>query len=628
LTLRSIYKSFRRTLHISLTLFATISCNPKISHPNMPVASGSRARPFVFTFGNTNTNSNQNFYQFDAAVPRQLSPPFLCAASLEDNSLPLDQVPELMNPETHWTSTGQLTPKSVGRVASHHRGSSLSSLGSAGPASPYTQATSNPRIAITDSAVDGFPDITTSDVALYSAATKPLSGDRFYPQYPSYGRVSNRPTDSVFGVSTAQDPRSSRGLLPAPEFPIGNGRSNPVSVASSIASESPATPLLDEPDIERRQKTAFNTAPKLDRTMTDAYDGLYNQDLTITSSSAHTTSTFAFSAPANNGMFAQRLHAANSQHLSAAHSPISTVSSERSPFRHGSPLAPGSSLPVHSGGRYHSIQQVREHQQAEEAAEMLRRQMAPQSHDTEMSTTISPQDSLLEFQEQEGDTNFPLFPSQESHLGGPGLTNGITHTAHGLEPSIASHDSSRFQYLSHTTVPQHYPFVANAPASAPMTGMSTHSYSNVSNPHRPSGTNADGGTYTCTYHGCTLRFESPALLQKHKREGHRQVHGLPGSRRADGSRASAAILNSQAGPHKCERINPSTGKPCNTIFSRPYDLTRHEDTIHNAKKQKVRCNLCTEEKTFSRADALTRHYRVCHPEVELPGKHRKRRGSG
>ncbi|KAF2207280.1 hypothetical protein CERZMDRAFT_51545 [Cercospora zeae-maydis SCOH1-5] len=89
---------------------------------------------------------------------------------------------------------------------------------------------------------------------------------------------------------------------------------------------------------------------------------------------------------------------------------------------------------------------------------------------------------------------------------------------------------------------------------------------------------------------------------------------------------SAALLarNSQAGPHKCTRINPSTGKPCNTIFSRPYDLTRHEDTIHNNRKQKVRCPMCREEKTFSRNDALTRHMRVVHPEVESMGKRPRR----
>jgi len=142
---------------------------------------------------------------------------------------------------------------------------------------------------------------------------------------------------------------------------------------------------------------------------------------------------------------------------------------------------------------------------------------------------------------------------------------------------------------------------------------------------RPTDTFADTGTYTCTYHGCTLRFETPAQLQKHKREGHRQTSPQASSGRPSPTgMTTATIKNTQAGPHKCERINPSTGKPCNTIFSRPYDLTRHEDTIHNARKQKVRCQFCTEEKTFSRNDALTRHMRVVHPEVDFPGKSRRR----
>jgi Zinc finger, C2H2 type len=138
---------------------------------------------------------------------------------------------------------------------------------------------------------------------------------------------------------------------------------------------------------------------------------------------------------------------------------------------------------------------------------------------------------------------------------------------------------------------------------------------------------ADTGTYTCTYHGCSLRFETPQKLQKHKREGHRQQSTQAPLTTGVGSGMTSAALharNSQAGPHKCERTNPTTGKPCNTVFSRPYDLTRHEDTIHNSKKQKVRCALCVEEKTFSRNDALTRHMRVVHPEVDFPGKHRRR----
>lgn len=147
----------------------------------------------------------------------------------------------------------------------------------------------------------------------------------------------------------------------------------------------------------------------------------------------------------------------------------------------------------------------------------------------------------------------------------------------------------------------------------------------------PEGTSSDSGTYSCTYHGCTLRFETPARLQKHKRDAHRQTtpgsQGIvrDGSVGAGGAAQSLAARNSQAGPHRCDRINPTTGKPCNSIFSRPYDLTRHEDTIHNARKQKVHCHICTEEKSFSRNDALTRHMRVVHPDVNWSGK-QKRKG--
>jgi hypothetical protein len=122
----------------------------------------------------------------------------------------------------------------------------------------------------------------------------------------------------------------------------------------------------------------------------------------------------------------------------------------------------------------------------------------------------------------------------------------------------------------------------------------------------------------CTYHGCPQRFETLLKLQKHKREAHRQTT-------PSGMTAAIVSRNSQAGPQKCTRVNPSTGKPCNSDFSRAYDLTRHEDTIHNARKMNLRCHLCQEEKTFSRNDALTRHMRVVHPEIDWPGKTRRKR---
>jgi hypothetical protein len=256
--------------------------------------------------------------------------------------------------------------------------------------------------------------------------------------------------------------------------------------------------------------------------------------------------------------------------------------------------------------------------------------------------TISPKDALLEFHETEGDSNYPLFPQQQNNNFMGAMSKPPTTQSQPAFDGLPM-DSSMFNnYLGQlpqlpVQVPQQYPFIAQprhqnsvpslSNGSLATTRVSSADVGSVDSslaksPQRPTNTSTDGGTYTCTYHGCTLRFETPALLQKHKREGHRQAHGLNGARRPDGLGVPANMM-SQAGPHRCDRINPSTGKPCNTVFSRPYDLTRHEDTIHNARKQKVRCNLCTDEKTFSRADALTRHYRVCHPDVEFPGKRRR-----
>ncbi|ODV89563.1 hypothetical protein CANCADRAFT_32779 [Tortispora caseinolytica NRRL Y-17796] len=65
--------------------------------------------------------------------------------------------------------------------------------------------------------------------------------------------------------------------------------------------------------------------------------------------------------------------------------------------------------------------------------------------------------------------------------------------------------------------------------------------------------------------------------------------------------------------HRCEWINPATDRPCNKNFSRPYDLVRHQETIHAKHRKTYRCELCGDHsKQFSRPDAVTRHRRVKH----------------
>lgn len=541
-----------------------------------------------------------------------------------------------------WILNGQLTPRAAGRV-SHHRESSLSSLGSTGPASPYSHNTLNPQIAVTDSMSDGYGLANVDDLSNYQLAKFPsVTHDTFFTSYPNYASADTSVINTYPQLAAATPRRKNdRGLLPPPEHPIGPNRSRPVSVASSVASDSPATPAGDFDD-ERRQRNVVNIVPKFERTMTDAYaDELYSPSFTVTSASS-----VPMPVSPSNELFVQRMHAANSQHLSA-NSPVSATARDRSPFRQGSPLAP---MPMHdfSQMRFGSAQQMREQAKAAQDARAAQQQMS-HSVDTSAPQTISPKDALLDFHETDGDANFPLFPPQGSNgFDADAMNKAVSRSQQAFDSMPMDTTFNNFlgtQLPTNLQIPQQYPFIAQPrqPSSVPSLSNGSLAPSRMSSadvgsvdtshsnsPQRPASTTADGGTYTCTYHGCTLRFETPALLQKHKREGHRQAHGINGARRPESagsnSGMTSSLLNSQAGPHKCDRINPSTGKPCNTIFSRPYDLTRHEDTIHNARKQKVRCDLCTDEKTFSRADALTRHYRVCHPDVEFPGKQRRRGG--
>ncbi|KAI0485364.1 hypothetical protein F4859DRAFT_528373 [Xylaria cf. heliscus] len=583
-----------------------------------------------------------------------------------------------------WTLSGQQTPRQP-QLFGHQRDSSLSSVGSNTPASPYNANTTNPHIAVTDPVGDGLHDMTgAGDNNNYTfSRTKPMAlPGHFYATFNGHGggmiKLNGHNaigdmniSDGVPALTGAQHQRQG-GLAPVSDMPAPNSstRSRPVSVASSIGGDSPATPPFhDHEDEHRRVQNASATGvimPKLDRTMTDIYnDELYSPNFTITSASPSPQTHLAISP--NNDLFSQRLQAANSRHLYATQSPVSSDSRGRSPFRQGSPYASVVNEFPKVGTnqvRLESAQQLRERRKAEEDARQLQQQMAQTSQQEQHQqqstpTTISPKDAVLEFNEADVDSNFPLFPPQETsaygiaqHNGGGTMTRAASQQSASPFPSMSTtpvNSTFNFSMPSNVQIPQQYPFVSRqhpqsqqpqqqqqqlTPSASTFSRMSSAEASNTDGAssstndglvQRPDNTAAEGGTYTCTYHGCTRRFDTPALLQKHKREGHRQANALNHLRSpASIGLPESSAANSQAGPHKCTRINPSTGKPCNTIFSRPYDLTRHEDTIHNARKQKVRCQLCTEDKTFSRADALTRHYRVVHPDVELPGKHRRR----
>jgi hypothetical protein len=428
-------------------------------------------------------------------------------------------------------------------------------------------------------------------------------------------------------------------------------------------------------------------APKLSRTVSDAIaDELYIPQPTpiYTQMPSRPSASQQYLSPRN--AVTERLQAAN---LARSQSPTSATSGAVSPFRSSSPYAHVSFDP----SRYQTAAQMRQRQKQQADANEISHSQHRSQQDAGTPKTISPKDALLDYHENEEDSKMPLFPQtstagydaqfvnaqqQQNYQSQSQFDNNAAfsnidsssraenwanprrqgasafsattpiqtqqQSSYNFNPTSISANLGGLPFSSQNyrsaaasmaqtkqedtpDFPAHLTSMESSASEAPPSSNNSAS----TGTQKPASSLADTGTYTCTYHGCTLRFETPQKLQKHKREGHRNPATTsspvsPGITASNSSMTSSAILqrNSQAGPHKCERINPTSGKPCNTIFSRPYDLTRHEDTIHNVRKQKVRCALCVEEKTFSRNDALTRHMRVVHPEVDFPGKHRRR----
>ena len=406
--------------------------------------------------------------------------------------------------------------------------------------------------------------------------------------------------------------------------------------------------------------------PKFERTYTDiAADNFYDPSTvaaqSISQSKPAQPSLLSPYRTSHNENVQRALQAA--QYARSQSPSNSSMSRGDSPFRRGSPYRqPSNNFNSPLVG---AAAAAREQSRHADAAYGMKSQM--QSNEEAQPKTISPKDAMLVYPDADDDSKMPLFPdgnaseydsqynsadqystaAQSSFDAAPAqsyrrdswatpqfATNFSASVVPSL-PATAKFDftSAPMQTSAHNLALASTPQYRSTPSRmrsateqtpefpAHLTSMES-SASEAEPPsgsqnsdmfiRKPAATGADSGTYSCTYHGCSQRFETPQKLQKHKREGHRNAN-------ASAAMTSAAILerNSQAGPHKCDRINPTTGKPCSTIFSRPYDLTRHEDTIHNARKQKVRCALCVEEKTFSRNDALTRHMVRQHYQTTL-----------
>lgn len=387
--------------------------------------------------------------------------------------------------------------------------------------------------------------------------------------------------------------------------------------------------------------------PKLHRTISDAVqDELFNPG--IAPGTARAQGNVSLESPQSSSQFNGLYQQAQSQHaLAARASPVGPVMAgatrDTSPFRANSPFHPArTNDPVQVSPRatflpvavYPSARARRELEKEREA-EALKIQMQKDYEECQKAPrTISPKDAYTEFTEPEGEgVHGSLFePSQqESYSSAASMSDSASAAGSYHDDDVKTEGSygsmATSRRTSNANVPidysvpmfQHHQYNQNLLDAAAYGWPAEHSSQEGSDPlsrtsddydydsrspmfhHRPEDVSSNSGAYSCTVHGCPQRFPTASKMSKHRREAHR--HGTPMNR-------EAIIRSQHQGPHRCSRINPTTNKPCNVIFSRPYDLTRHEDTIHNSARQKVRCEICNDEKTFSRHDALTRHKKV------------------
>lgn len=548
-------------------------------------------------------------------------------------------------------SQSRPTSRFGGQLSGHKRNHSGSTVTSTGPASPFTPIQTYPHIHDPEVRYPS-PLLDNFDLAQQNLYSKPVAS-----------------STTTFSDTFYQ-----------PQYQQPNYHADPNLAYQAAMRRAMMQPETDPPVLPRQQTGEFDgnfgatldargqSVPKLRRSLSNIYqDELYDptlaQPATAPLPSTHRTpvqppSGSQSASPRGGGggsneMFTQLLAAANNGHLSASDSP-SDASRERSPFQPTSEYAPN---------RMQSAAQMRQQRKAVADAYAYAQHQARASPQEEPKT-ISPKDAFLDASEVDstdysaammfppmtavsaGPMTGPVLGSQMAASRRPMATGGVAT----LQRQGSSQRSSSTQQtpVSTSTPEFRAPLVSMESThseggveggdeyAAPLSSSSSQPSSQASSSsgqrqplRRPSHTTADSGTYTCTYHNCSQRFETAAKLQKHKRDVHRPVSpNATGDdeEKVHSPRTTAAMLaarNSQAGPHRCARINPGTGRPCNSVFSRPYDLTRHEDTIHNSRKHKVRCPFCAEEKTFSRADALTRHLRVVHPEKDVPGRRRR-----
>lgn len=324
----------------------------------------------------------------------------------------------------------------------HQRTSSASTVASAGPASPFSYNSLFPQVAQSEytpqSPSADFWDFSASqaDQPSFSFSKHPLSQtDSFYFNAPGYmpSQAAHTPAAHLAMKGFAIDHHNLEDL------PTEATHSSRQSM-SSVGQNSPATPRSTVDDSENKP-TKTNSNGEIAMQAADSWDDYLlfdpvdysrsnpNVQLHRTESAAYQDELYNpanFSAPApssaskpSNNFLTPHRNLVNERLQTAQQarsvSP-SSISRERSPFRHGSPLAPAQD--TWNSPRMGTQAGLRQ-QQKEETAQAEIAQHRP-ALKREPTKTISPKDALLDYNETDQQ---PLFQDTiptgyKQHFGG------------------------------------------------------------------------------------------------------------------------------------------------------------------------------------------------------------------
>lgn len=497
---------------------------------------------------------------------------------------------------------GQDIPRTV--TSPHHRDSPLSTMGSAGSVSPFTANISNPQIS---GDIFDFTDIPpfSSPKNLTPAQTQSheeLLASQFTPNFQSN---SNLAID----------------LMPISELSFPDSP----SVAANPSHGSPAPSSISEQEKEQKHEEesrnsglwitedviceqGYNKMTGIDQTISEIYeDSIYNSNIQLSSTPSPSKPATATNNSSHNEIFEQRLQTASNHHMQPnSQVPLVLPAAECDRFRHGCPLAPQNNFATDSQSlRIGTVPYLHKQQKLEHDAQVLQEQLCEGSTTHSTSTTVSPTDVDLIYHDDDEKSLVSLFPTHQKPQNilssyqlkqeAMGSDENISTSAFsGMEstscenssfpPHAAQNQNSfnfsipaideslqfttqQFSYLQpqvhrqNCSVSNH---ISNFPVSKSPTKSRKSEYELTSDKteiKKPTRVSADTGTYTCTYHGCTLRFDTPTRLQRHKREGHRSssaaavaaaaasLNGITGS-----GMTSTAQRNSQAGPHRVRHL--------------------------------------------------------------------------